>query len=351
MNRAMPGHDIIVIGASAGGVEALVELVAQLPPDLPAALFVVHHFPARGTSLLPQILSRRGPLPAQHPQNGEVIQPGRIYVAPPDHHLLIHQDYIRLARGPRENSHRPAVDPLFRTAARSYGRRVVGVILSGTLDDGTAGLLAVKQRGGVAIVQDPREALYDGMPRNALENVQVDHIVSVSDLAALLTDLAHQPVPHPGEKPMSDNMKIEADMAEMDPAAMQADERPGTPAPFSCPECGGTLWQFPEEELIRFRCRVGHAFSGDSLMAEQASALEAALWTALRALKESGALARRLAERSREHGRELTTARFEEQAHDADQHAAVIQQVLLKNNFASPLEAPPHSEQGMVANE
>lgn len=173
----MQGHDIIVVGASAGGVEALSELIRNLPPDLPAAIFVVLHIPRQGTSILPKILNRRlqkrqgASLMAAHPQDGDAIQHGRIYVAPPDRHLIVKEGYVRLVRGPQENSHRPAVDPLFRTAARVYGPRVVGVVLSGTLDDGTAGLVAVKKRGGVAVVQNPDEALYSGMPNSAIENL------------------------------------------------------------------------------------------------------------------------------------------------------------------------------------
>ena len=177
----MSGHDMITIGASAGGVEALTELVRGLPVDLPASVFVSLHVPPHGTSMLPQILSRRGPLPAHHARDGEPIEPGRIYVAPPDLHLLIHQGVVRLSRGPRENGFRPAIDPLFRTAARWHGPRVVGVILSGTLDDGTAGLLAIKERGGFAVVQDPDDALFPGMPRNAMDVVHVDHVLPASE--------------------------------------------------------------------------------------------------------------------------------------------------------------------------
>jgi len=181
----MPGHDIIVIGASAGGVEALKQLVRELPEALPAALFVVLHVPGNGTSVLPKILSKSSPFAATHPQDNEEIKHGRIYIAPPDSHLLIKRGHVRLTRGPKENGFRPAIDPLFRTAARYYSRRVVGVILSGTLDDGTAGLTAIKKRGGIAIAQDPGEALYSGMPLSAIEQANVDHVATVSEIASI----------------------------------------------------------------------------------------------------------------------------------------------------------------------
>src|ERR1041385_310718 len=171
--RIMPTHDIIVIGASSGGIESLMGVVKELPRNLPASVFVVLHIPANSPILLPKILSHAGALSAHHPNDKEPIQPGRIYVAPPDHHLLVAHGYVRVIRGPKENNHRPAIDPLFRTAARTYGPRVVGVILSGALDDGSAGLLAVKERDGVAIVQDPKDALFPAMPQNAMEAVDV----------------------------------------------------------------------------------------------------------------------------------------------------------------------------------
>ena len=189
----IPGRDIIVIGASAGGVEALSQLARHLPADLPAAVFVVLHVPPYSPGLLPRILSRSRTLPASHPADGEAIRNGRITIAPPDHHLLLEGGRIRLTRGPRENGHRPAVDPLFRTAACSFGPRVVGVVLSGTLDDGTAGLAAIKQRDGVAVVQDPDEALYTGMPRSAMESVAVDYCLPINGIAELLVRLAREP--------------------------------------------------------------------------------------------------------------------------------------------------------------
>lgn len=324
------GHDIIVIGASAGGVEALSQLAHDLPPDLPAAIFVVVHVPAHGTSLLPGILTRSGKLPAIHPQDGEPIQHGHIYVAPPDSHLLIKPGYIRLAKGPRENSHRPAIDPLFRTAARAYKQRVAGIVLSGNLDDGTAGLVAVKMQGGVAIVQNPKDALFSAMPQSAIESVDADYVLPVSEIAPVLINLASQPTEAKGVSPMSsDEMQIESDMAELDLVALQKDERPGTPSGFACPECGGSLWELHDGELLRFRCRIGHAYSVNSLLTEQSEAMEAALWTALRALEESGALAHRLARRASRHKQTLVAGRFQKRAQEAEQQAAMIQQLLL----------------------
>src|SRR5579859_637557 len=196
----MPGRDIVVVGASAGGVEALMHLVHGLPAGFTAAVFVALHFPANSTSMLPAILERHGPLPAAHAVDGRPIRPGRIYIAPPDFHLLVKRGHVTVVRGPRENGARPAVDPLFRSAARAYGRRVVGVVLSGSLDDGTAGLLAIVQRGGRAIAQDPREALHEGMPRSALENVPGTLPLPVAEIASTLVRLAEEPLSEEGEE-------------------------------------------------------------------------------------------------------------------------------------------------------
>lgn len=334
----MPGHDIIVMGASAGGVETLTRLVRGLPADLPAALFVVLHVRSHGTSVLPHILGRAGALPAVHPVDGEEIHPGKIYVAPPDHHLLIRPGRIRLARGPRENGLRPAVDPLFRSAARSYGRRVVGVVLSGALDDGTAGLVAIKQRGGVAVVQDPDEALYPGMPRSAAAHVDVDHLVRVSEVAPVLIRLAYESVNEEFPESVPDEMEKEADFAELDLDVLNSPKHPGVPAGFGCPDCGGALWEIGDAAVIRFRCRIGHAWSQASLLARQAEALETALWTAMRALEESAALADRMAERLRKRNLSASVTRFERQASEARGRAAVIRQVLLHEGAITDAE-------------
>lgn len=323
----MSGHDIIVIGASAGGVETLTQLVRDLPADLPAAIFIVLHVPSNATSALPAILGRAGKLPTSHARDGETFQRGHIYIAPPNYHLLIKDGYIHLAAGPRENNHRPAIDPLFRTAARVYGPRVIGVILTGVLDDGTAGLLAIKARGGMAIVQDPSDAMYAGMPRSAIENVAVDFVQPLSSLASCLVQATYEPVPD--ATPGPEDMAMEADIAEMDRSVMHKAQRPGTPSEFACPECGGTLWELQDGHFIRYRCRTGHAYSPESLLAAQSEALEDALWAAMRALEERAVLSRHMAENANKRDHSAIAKRFEEQAQAAVQNAEVIRKAIL----------------------
>jgi two-component system, chemotaxis family, protein-glutamate methylesterase/glutaminase len=341
----MPDHDIVVVGASAGGVEALVGLVGSLPAELPAAVFVVLHVPPTGTSALPDILRRSGPLPASHVKDGEPIEPGRIYVAPPDHHLLLRRGHVHLTRGPRENGHRPAVDPLFRSAAREYATRVVGVVMSGALDDGSAGLVAVKSRGGVAVVQDPADALYSGMPANALQHVAVDHVLPAASVGGVLARLATEPAPEP-PGPAPTDMKMEVEMEKFSLDAVE-NSHPGEPSGFSCPDCNGVLWAIQDGGLERFRCRVGHAWSPESLLTQQSEALEAALWIALRSLEERAALANRLAEPARRRGHSITASRFQEQATEAQQAARVVRNLLLdRDSFATawPISgAPPNT--------
>ena len=353
-------RDIVVIGASAGGVEALTQLMKALPSDLPAAVFVVLHISDHGTSVLPSILSRAGNLPARHPEDGEQIQHGVVYVAPSDRHLLIENDHISVLRGPRENGHRPSVDPLFRTAARTAGKRVIGIILSGLLDDGTAGLMAIKRFGGIAMVQSPDEALFSGMVQSAIANVRVDYVLPVAEIAAEISRLTREPLPKepssvkldttspgvaPGQGRTSMDDEVDSDIAaeRMDPEIIDSSTHPGKPSAFSCPECGGVLWEIQDGAMVRFRCRTGHAYSSDTLLAEQSHELDVALWSALRALEESASLARRLRDRSTDNGHPLAAARFAEQSEEALKKAAIIRRALLRNDPVSESpETPPH---------
>lgn len=326
----MGGRDIILIGASAGGVHALSQLVALFPQDLPAAVFIVIHLSPYSKSAMPTILSRAGALPAVHPKDNDPILPGRIYVAPPDHHLLIEPDRVRLSRGPTENGHRPAVDVLFRTGAQVYGRRVLGVVLTGNLDDGTAGLATIKKEGGTALVQDPEEADYPSMPQNAIAAVDVDHVLPIAEIVPMLVRLVHEPLADPEplsrqEQPME--MKEELERG-------QDREGKGPPSGLTCPECGGSLFERDEGEIVHFRCRTGHAYSPESLLAKQFDTLEATLWAAVRALQENAALARRMERSMRQRDRFGTSAaeaRYAQRAEEAEKHAEVLRRVLLRD--------------------
>jgi two-component system chemotaxis response regulator CheB len=258
----MQRKDIIVIGASSGGIDALKLLVAELPRDLNASVFIALHVAPYSLGILPEILERAGPLSASNAEDWEKIEPGHIYVAPPDHHLLIEQPgHVRVTRGPRENRFRPAIDPLFRSAAHAYGPRVVGVILTGWLDDGTSGLWAVKERGGVAVVQHPDDSYAPGMPLSAIKRVEVDHIIPLKEIAPLLARLAAAPTGEEGAYPVSEEMEMEVKIARADGALESGIMKWGEPSIYACPECHGTILQLKEGENVRFRCHTGHAYS------------------------------------------------------------------------------------------
>lgn len=335
----MPNRDMIVVGASAGGVEAVTQFVKSLPTDFPAAIFVVMHFPSFSMSVLPKILNRAGQLPACHPDDHASIKPGQIYIAPPNYHLLIQPGYIRLSQGPREHGHRPAIDVTFRSAAWAYGARVIGIILTGSLDDGTAGLLAIKNQGGLAIVQDPEEAMFNSMPRSALKYVAVDHIIKLSDLASCLSQSIEQPIKE--NNPVSEQFNQEATIVAQDKAERERGEHPGDPSPLTCPDCGGVLWELQAGNLVRFRCHVGHAYSIESMAAEQANDVEKALWSAYRALEEKATLARRMAMQARQHNRTRSEAQFLTRAQESEQHAALLRQIILQQEQPQTL---PNSE-------
>jgi two-component system chemotaxis response regulator CheB len=333
----MASRDVVVVGASAGGVEALRDLVSRLPADYPAALLVVLHVPPAGRSALPDILTRAGRLPARHATDGDVLTPGQILVAPPNRHLIVYDSAVTLSPGPRENGHRPAIDVLFRTAARALGPRVMAVILSGALDDGTAGGVAVKLRGGTCLAQDPEEALHPSMPRSAIHAGCVDIVGTLSEIAEALIDLAGQPAPEVAP-PVSPLMNLEAVMADLDPRGFGDHEHPGVPAAFSCPDCQGTLYQINEGGLVRFRCRVGHAWSVESLLAQQSSAYESALWMAMRSLEEKASLSRNLAVRARERGNVLSAESFENQVAETLHAAELVREVIDKVSAGARME-------------
>jgi two-component system chemotaxis response regulator CheB len=336
-------RDIIVIGASSGGLETLLEIVPQLPRELPAAIFLVVHVPSQGKSELPAILSRAGRLPATHAKDREAIEPGRIYVAPPDFHLLVRTGHVRVLRGPRENNHRPAIDPLFRTAAHVYGPRVAGIVLSGMLDDGAAGLFAIKRRGGTAIVQDPTDALFPDMPRNAMAAVEADYCLPKREIPKILLELAGSSAPAQQgaimPKPDNGEMEKETEIEAMDEETLEDDDKPGTPSAYGSPECGGVLWELQDNDPLRFRCRVGHAFSSDGLLRTQGESLEIALWSAFRILHENAALARRLAERARGNNHLPVAEKFERKSRVAEEQAELIRRLLLSGEIKVDVEA------------
>jgi two-component system chemotaxis response regulator CheB len=290
--------DIVVIGTSAGGIEALRTLVSGLPRDFPASIFVVLHTGPNSPGILAAILQRAGQLSAVCVSTTEAIKPGRIYVPKPDHHLVIQQGLARATRGPKENRFRPAVDPLFRSAAQAYGPRVIGVILTGGLDDGTAGLAAVKKLGGIAIVQDPADAVVPSMPLSALRHVDVDHCVPLAGLAALLTGLTAQPAQQKGALVMPEEIRIEVDIASETDALEAGVMKLGEPSIYACPECHGVLLQIKAEGgdgRVRFRCHTGHAYSMESLLSDMNERTQESLGSAVRAIEEHVLLLRHFA--------------------------------------------------------
>jgi two-component system, chemotaxis family, protein-glutamate methylesterase/glutaminase len=312
-------RDVIVIGASAGGVENLSRLVGDLPGELAAAVFVVLHIPAAAPSVLADILDRHTELRAGTAEDGEDIVHGRIYVAPSDCHLLVRAGRVEVVKGPKENGHRPAVDPLFRTAADAYGDRVIGVVLSGMLDDGAAGLAAIKSAGGAAVVLDPATTVYTGMPSSALRTVTADVVAPIGDLGARILQVMTGPSGNADE----DVGDARATRQTPRDGAFELDDAThwGHASGFSCPDCGSALWQVDESDLVRFRCHVGHAYSLESVATAQDEALDRALFSAIRALREKAAMARHLSRGLDGRGAAMGTHRLRADARQAEDAA------------------------------
>ena len=280
----MAGRDILALGASAGGLKAICKLVAALPADLEAAVFVCMHVASDKPSQLPTILTRCGALPACHPTDGQQIERGRIYVAPPDHHLLVNEEVVRVVRGPQENRFRPAIDAMFRSAARAHGANVVGVVLTGYLEDGTVGLQAIKKCGGIVVVQDPEDAEHKAMPAHALRYVKVDHCAPLAEMPALLLRLLSEPA-QKASMPVPEDVDVESNIAEQQMNTqefLENVESIGSRTTYACPRCNGSIWQIGKDDPLRFRCHVGHSFTQEYFWAEQTQNLENALWSAIR---------------------------------------------------------------------
>jgi two-component system chemotaxis response regulator CheB len=335
----MPTKDIVVVGASAGGVEALQRLCAALPADFPASLFVTQHLSASARSVLPLLLNRAGPLPAASPTDGDAIEPGRIYVAAPDHHLLLRPGKVLMRRGPYENRTRPAVNALFRSAAIAYGGRTIGVVLTGLLDDGTDGLIAITASGGTSVIQDPDDAEWPSMPRNALKRDHVSHVVPLAGLAALLMRLVTEEAGP--SVPLPDEYRIEDDMAAQDFAVVESDIiTPGQPSHISCPDCGGVLNQIESQNEIRFRCQIGHAFTPLGLAAAQSDELERALAVAARTHRDRIRLFEQMGENAHTRGLPRAEGRWRDAVAESTRMVEVLEQAI------SSLRKPVADDEG-----
>ncbi|WP_207540530.1 chemotaxis protein CheB [Sabulicella rubraurantiaca] len=321
----METRDLVLVGASAGGVPALTLLCAELPTDLPAAVLVVQHIAPSARSLLPAILSRAGTLPAVHATEGMRIRHGQVYVAPPDLHMLVAPDgrHLLVRHGPIENRTRPAVDALFRSAAIAAGHRSIGVVLTGMLDDGTAGMVALKGAGSINVVQAPEDAQWPDMPRSALEGDTPDHCVPLAEIAPLLARLTRLPAGEPREP--SVRLRLEASIAAKESFAMSEEATPiGQPSALSCPQCGGVLNEIEEGRITRFRCQIGHAYSPLALAASQEEGLEHALSIAVRTHRERHVLFRRMERSARARGLTSTAERWARLAEEAEASAKLI---------------------------
>jgi two-component system chemotaxis response regulator CheB len=317
---------LIGVGASAGGVEALLELAAGLDADLPAAVLVVLHQPAEAPTVLPGLMDKRCALPVRHAKDGDGIVPGTVVLAPPDHHLLVVGDHLEVTRGPKENGHRPAIDPLFRSLALEGGPSAIGCVLSGLLDDGAAGLLAIVRHGGTAVVQDPEEALYSSMPRAALDQVPGAIVQPISEMGATFSLLAERPMI--GGRRASPGLAREVAASRAGAIVNEQETPPGPPAGLVCPDCSGPLFDLSEGTMLRFRCRVGHAWSEQSLSSVQDAGIERALFTALQALEDKADLQHRIAQSASDRGSTRTAGRAREAAHHALRSAGLIRDLL-----------------------
>ena len=335
----MSNRDILAIGASAGGVEALRFLASEFSPDLQAAVVVAIHLPSEFRSTLDAILTQDGPLPAIFADDGQALERGHIYIGPPGCHLLVDADRLHLGTGPRENNARPALDPMFRSAALCCGHRAIGVVLTGTLSDGAAGLYAIQQCGGLTVVQDPADAAQSEMPAMALDKVKPDHVVSLKGMPALLEQLVQRRAGPHTRAPSSIGYEVE--VARNGHTSMSTMDRIGRRSVLACPDCHGVMWEIDEGELTRYRCHVGHAYTAELMALALDENLTRALGSALRALDERSALARKLQKQAEESGRNAAAASWALKAQEHEREGQVIRESIRRADEISARFAKP----------
>ena len=328
-----PNRDVVVIGASMGGVQALRRLLGRLPADLPASLFVVLHTADHEPGLLARVLGSTSRLPVLTAEEGQSFAPAHVYVAPPDRHLIVGHDHVHVRRGPREHGSRPAIDPLFRSAAVNCTTRVIGVLLTGLLNDGTSGLQAIKRCGGLAVVQDPSDAAYDEMPRSAIRHVATDHVLPLEEISAGLVTRAREPRPPAGE--ISGEIRAEALIAAQELRDVDHLSRSGTISSITCPECHGSLQELVDGELVRYRCHTGHAFTLETLGAIQADEWERALYGAFRAQQERAMLVRRMANEACREGAARSAEQLQKRALSYEEGAELLRRLIAHSNRSS----------------
>lgn len=331
----MEKRNIIVIGASTGGFEAFKKIVKELPADLDASVFIVWHMGPNIRGILPGVLNKLNTIHAAHAYDKEPIKSNRIYVAPPDHHLLIEEGRVRVTHGPKENRFRPAVDPLFRSAAHAYGNRVIGVVLSGALDDGTAGLWRIKRNGGIAVVQDPADAEVASMPENALREVMVDHCVPVGEMADLLVKRSAEKIPANTEVMKDEKTATEIEIAAEENALKKGAFNLGAPSSFACPDCHGVLAKIVDGNLVRYRCHTGHAYSTDSLMAAITEKVEESLYNAIRGMDESILLFNHIGDHYAEANQPKLAAAYFKKANEAVERSNLVRKAVLSHEQLS----------------
>ena len=340
----MSNRDIVVIGGSSGATAPLKAILRALPEDLPAAVFIVLHIPARSLGILATVASAATRLPVHAAADGMLIAPGNVYLAVPDRHLIIADGHLRLGRGPRENMARPAIDPLFRSAAAAYGPRVVGILLSGLLNDGASGMEAVKRCGGVVVVQDPADAIADEMPRSAMNAVTVDLAIPGARIGDVLSDLVREPA-GPGV-PVPPEILLEIDIAAGERIDSSITRRIGDPAALTCSQCGGALTTVRNAKPLRFRCQVGHALTAEVVAKQQESAVDEALRVALRVIEERAELVSRMAEDGRNSGRGAVAEMYDERATEYRQYAETIRRAVLLSMGYPPQPSEDEGGQG-----